>query len=419
MGFRRYAEYRDSGVEWIGKIPMGWAVKPLKFTATINDDTLLENTDPDFEFDYVDIGSVDYVEGISSKEIMTFESAPSRARRIVKSGDTIVSTVRTYLRAIASIGEFDKPLIVSTGFAVVRPKTVYAEFLAYTLKASFFVQSIVARSVGVSYPAVNASEVGNIFVPVPSEKEQTVVATFLDRETAKIDGLIEKQEHLIEFLREKRQAVVSHAVTKGLNPNAKMKDSGVEWLGEVPNSWVIGHLRWFISIASGDGLSNSQFSKVLSEEDCYRVIGGNGTFGYSKYFNTIQKAFAVGRVGALCGNVHFLKEKCWINDNSLKISEWYGFNDLYFEYLLKAANLNQYASQSAQPLITSEHVKSLKVPIPPSSEQVKIATFLEREIAKIDMLIERCETAIELLKERRTALISAAVTGKIDVRSAV
>ena len=128
--FWRYAEYRDSGVEWIGEVPAGWEVKSLKFTATINDDTLLENTDPDFEFDYVDIGSVDYVEGISSKETMIFENAPSRARRIVKSGDTIVSTVRTYLRAIASIGEFDKPLIVSTGFAVVRPKTVYADFLA-------------------------------------------------------------------------------------------------------------------------------------------------------------------------------------------------------------------------------------------------------------------------------------------------
>ena len=92
--FWRYAEYRDSGVEWIGEVPAGWEVRPLKFTATINDDTLLENTDPDFEFDYVDIGSVDYVEGISSKETMTFENAPSRARRIVKSGDTIVSTVR-------------------------------------------------------------------------------------------------------------------------------------------------------------------------------------------------------------------------------------------------------------------------------------------------------------------------------------
>ena len=147
MGFQRYEGYRDSGVEWIGEVPVGWEVKPLKFTATINDDSLLENTDPDFEFDYVDIGSVDYVEGISSKETMTFENAPSRARRIVKPGDTIVSTVRTYLRAIASIGEFDKPHIVSTGFAVVRPKTVYADFLAYTLKASFFVQSIVARSV--------------------------------------------------------------------------------------------------------------------------------------------------------------------------------------------------------------------------------------------------------------------------------
>ena len=204
---------RDSGVEWLGKVPVGWKIKSLKFTATINDDTLLEDTDTDFEFDYVDIGSVDYVEGISSKETMTFENAPARARRIVKSGDTIVSTVRTYLRAIASIREFDKPLIVSTGFAVVRPKAVYADFLAYALKASFFVQSVVARSVGVSYPAINASEIGNIFVPLPNEKEQIAIATFLDRETVKIDYLIERCETAIELFKERRIALISAAVT--------------------------------------------------------------------------------------------------------------------------------------------------------------------------------------------------------------
>ena len=188
------------------------------------------------------------------------------------------------------------------------------------------------------------------------------------------------------------------------------RDSGVEWIGEVPDSWTIGHLRWFISIASGDGLSNSQFSKVPSEEDCYRVIGGNGTLGYSKYVNTVQKAFAVGRVGALCGNIHFLKEDCWINDNSLKISKWNGFNDLYLGYLLSAANLNQYASQSAQPLITSEDVKSLKVPIPPSGEQAKIASFLDRETGKIDSLVDKQEQLIELLQEKRQEIVSHAVT---------
>ena len=252
----------------------------------------------------------------------------------------------------------------------------------------------------------------------PPLEEQNQIAAYLDKETVKMDALIEKQEQLITLLREKRQAIISQAVTRGLNPNVKMKESGIEWLGEVPEHWVISHLRWFISIKSGEGLPNSQFSKETPEEDSYPVIGGNGTMGYSKHFNTTQKAFAIGRVGALCGNVHFLKEKCWITDNALKISKWEGFNDSYFEYMLKAANLNQYANQSAQPLITGEQVKALPVPRFPLEEQKQIANYLGKETMKIDTLVEKCETAIELLKERRTALIAAAVTGKIDVRRA-
>lgn len=436
MSFRRYEEYRDSGVEWVGEVPVGWEVKPLKFTATINDDTLLENTDPDFEFDYVDIGSVDYVEGISSKETMTFENAPSRARRIVKLGDTIVSTVRTYLRAIASIREFDKPLIVSTGFAVIRPKTVHSGFLAYLLKASFFVQSVVARSVGVSYPAINASEVGNIFVPVPSKKEQTAVASFLDRETAKIDNLIDKQEQLIELLREKRQAVISHAVTKGLNPNAQMKDSGVEWLGKVPAEWTVKKLK---NVCSQSALYGANIASSHYEGEGVRFL----------------RTTDISDDGALKNGGVFvhatLVEDYMLNDGDLLISRsgtvgrsflyksqhhgpcaYAGYlvrfvpsSDVLPEYLFLFTKTQAFhkflqvmAISSTIENVNGEKYANAPFCIPPLQEQSAIATFLEKETAKIDILIEKCETAIKLLKERRTALISAAVTGKIDVRSA-
>lgn len=434
MSFRRYEEYRDSGVEWVGEVPVGWEVKPLKFTATINDDTLLENTDPDFEFDYVDIGSVDYVEGISSKETMTFENAPSRARRIVKLGDTIVSTVRTYLRAIASIREFDKPLIVSTGFAVIRPKTVHSGFLAYLLKASFFVQSVVARSVGVSYPAINASEVGNIFVPVPSKKEQTAVASFLDRETAKIDNLIDKQEQLIELLREKRQAVISHAVTKGLNPNAKMKDSGVEWLGKVPAEWTVKRLK---NVCSQSALYGANIASSHYEGEGVRFL----------------RTTDISDDGALKNGGVFahatLVEDYMLNDGDLLISRsgtvgrsflyksqhhgpcaYAGYlvrfvpsSDVLPEYLFLFTKTQAFhkflqvmAISSTIENVNGEKYANAPFCIPPLQEQIAIAAFLEKETAKIDILIEKCETAIKLLKERRTALISAAVTGKIDVR---
>ena len=194
---------------------------------------------------------------------------------------------------------------------------------------------------------------------------------------------------------------------------AEYKESGVEWLGEVPKHWVIGHLRWFISIKSGEGLPNSQVSKKPLDGENYCVIGSNGTLGYSKSFNTLPKAFAIGRVGS-CGEVHFLKEKCWVTDNALKVSKWEGFNDSYFEYMLRAANLKQYANQSVQPLITGEQVKALPVPRLPLEEQNQIAAFLDKETTNTDTLIDKQEQLITLLREKRQAVISHAVTRGLD-----
>jgi type I restriction enzyme S subunit len=191
-------------------------------------------------------------------------------------------------------------------------------------------------------------------------------------------------------------------------------DSGVMWLGDVPVHWEISYLRWYINIASGEGLSNTAFDKSKDEVNCFRVIGGNGTLGYSPHLNTTTKAIAIGRVGALCGNVHFINEDCWITDNALKLSSWRKFHDRYLTYLLKAAKLNDYASTTAQPLITGEQVKSLKVVIPLIEEQKRIASFIDHEVAKIDTLIEKQQQLIKLLKEKRQAVISHAVTKGIN-----
>ena len=212
-GLEPHTRFKDSGVEWLGEVPEGWEVKRLKYSASINDEILPETTKPDFDFLYVDIGSVTLLEGIIRKESMTFEDAPSRARRKARAGDAIVSTVRTYLRAIASIPETDDVLIVSTGFAVIRSRLLCPRYLGYALKESSFVEQVVARSVGVSYPAVNASEIGDIAIPLPSENEQTAIADFLDCETGRIDNLIGKVEALITRLQEYRIAIITDAVT--------------------------------------------------------------------------------------------------------------------------------------------------------------------------------------------------------------
>jgi type I restriction enzyme S subunit len=205
---------KDSDIEWIGEIPEDWDLKRLKYVCTINDETLPENTDPNFELLYVDIGSVDKYIGITKIENLTFKDAPSRARRIVKNGDIIVSTVRTYLRAIASVNSLEDNLVVSTGFAVIRTKDeLNKKFASFCLRAGYFVDEVVARSVGVAYPAINSSDLGNIFIAIPAKEEQGAIADFLDRETTRIDKIIEKVQKSIELLKEYRTAIISAAVT--------------------------------------------------------------------------------------------------------------------------------------------------------------------------------------------------------------
>src|SRR5438105_100419 len=189
--YKLYPAYKDSGVEWLGEIPAHWEVRRLKHIARVNTEALREDTDPGMEVVYVDIGGVDNLGRIVDRKALTFGAAPSRARRIVRDGDVIVSTVRTYLRAIAAIREPEPGTIVSTGFAVIRPADeLTTDFAAYALRAPYFVERVVANSKGVSFPAINESEMATYEVAMPPADEQRAIAAFLDRVTARIDALV-------------------------------------------------------------------------------------------------------------------------------------------------------------------------------------------------------------------------------------
>jgi type I restriction enzyme S subunit len=418
--FKPYPAYKDSGVEWLGKIPAHWEVRPLKYCCGMNSETLNEETSPDYELRYVDISNVDSTGNVLGTEELRFENAPSRARRKVRSGDTIISTVRTYLKAIAYLNDPPDNLIVSTGFAVLRPHPgLHPPFLWRVVQSEQFVQAVQAYSEGVGYPAINPSQLGRLVVWIPKVDEQRAIAAFLDRETAKIDALVAKKERLIELLQEKRAALITQAVTKGLDPTVPMKDSGVEWLGQTPAHWEVQPLRWALSVRSGEALDNSEFELTQEEGLEVAVIGGNGVMGYTNRANTDTACIAIGRVGALCGNVHLVEPPAWITDNALVASGIRGFDRWYLALLLRVLDLNRWATQNAQPLITGGFVKAQRVCAPPDAEQRAIAVFLDRETARIDALVAKVREGIEKLKEYRTALISAAVTGKIDVREVV
>jgi type I restriction enzyme, S subunit len=205
---------KDSGVGWIGDIPEGWKVEPLKFHVRINERKLDDNTEDELEISYIDVGSVHAGGKIDDPEIMKFVDAPSRARRIIKKNDTILSTVRTYLKAIAFVDEKNDEKICSTGFAVISPKkNIQSKFLYYLLSSQHHIDHIAASSVGIAYPAINASDLGIFPILVLPFDEAQEISEFLDNETIQIDELIAKSKSQITLLKEKRQALITATVT--------------------------------------------------------------------------------------------------------------------------------------------------------------------------------------------------------------
>ncbi len=205
---------KPSGIEWLGDIPEHWEVRKLKYVVSLNDETLNEKTNPDYELRYIDIGNVNGNGKIGEIVNYKFKDAPSRAKRIVKNGDVIISTVRTYLKAITQISEDCENLIVSTGFAVLRPnKFIESNFLNYSTRANYFINRVCAESFGVSYPAINASELIELSISIPPLLEQKQIVSHIETETAKLNQTISTIEKEITLVQEYKTALIAEAVT--------------------------------------------------------------------------------------------------------------------------------------------------------------------------------------------------------------
>jgi type I restriction enzyme, S subunit len=430
--YQGYQKYQDSGVEWLGDIPEHWKVKRLKNIASCNDEALGENTAPDYEIEYVDISSVDLVSGIRHYENMTFEKAPSRARRKVQNGDTIISTVRTYLKSIAAIKEPPINLIVSTGFAVIRPKiNINSNYIGYLLQSEGFVGKVVSNSVGVSYPAINSSVLISLPVVEPPLIEQEKIAQFLDYKTKQIDELIKKKETLIEKLDEKRTAIISHAVTKGLDSSVPIKDSGIEWLGDIPKHWEVIKVKHLTKILRGKFTHRPRNDPRFYDGQHPFIQTGdvaNANKFIMEYTQTLnENGYAVSKefpsgtlVMTIAANIG---DMAILNFNACFPDSIVGFlpskmTDIFFLYHLFSSMKKQFLSTAVlntQLNLNVERISNIFTVIPPLKEQLQITDFLNKEMQKLDQQKAKIKEAIELLKEYRTSLITNAVTGKIDV----
>ncbi|MBH2009261.1 MAG: restriction endonuclease subunit S [Xanthomonadaceae bacterium] len=438
MSYPVYGEYKATRWPEVGSIPRGWEARRLKFAATCNDETLPETTDPDFEMAYVDISSVDLVNGITAVEVQTFEKAPSRARRIVRDGDTLISTVRTYLKAIAPVEAPPENMIVSTGFAVVRPLGfIHSGFLGYALQNTAFIDAVVANSTGVSYPAINPTSLICLAVCYPKDKkEQQQIAAFLDWKTGQIDALITKKKELMDKLKEKRLAVITQAVTKGLNPAAPLRDSGIPWLGCVPEHWEVIPLGFLMTMSGGmtPSMAKSEYwegeipwvtpkdMKQSRISDSIDHLTEKALEETSISLIPVNAVLVVvrGMILAHSFPTAITEAPVTINQDmkALRCEDQLEVEFLFWCLTGLAKVLSNLAQESAHGTrkIETETLKKFAFPVPPLAEQNAIKRHLEEQLSQLDQLAKATEKTIARLTEYRTALITAATTGKIDVR---
>ena len=259
---------------------------------------------------------------------------------------------------------------------------------------------------------LNQDLIRNSFLIVPPKPVQKFIAAYLDHKTTQIDNLILKKQKLIELLKEERAAIINQAVTKGLNPDAPMKDSGIEWLGEIPEKWEVKRLKFVSDFKSGNGIT----ANLIKNDGEYAVYGGNGLRGYTSSYTHEGSYVLIGRQGALCGNINYADGKFWASEHAVVATLASDYNLFWFGELLRTMNLNQYSQSAAQPGLSVDHIKNLFIPVPYPNEQDVIAAYLDGKSTKIDQRISKIKEQIELLKEFRTALITEVVTGKIDIR---
>ncbi|QXR11783.1 restriction endonuclease subunit S [Acinetobacter junii] len=435
--YQAYAEYKDSGVEWLGEVPNDWDILSIARVSNKITNGYVGAT-RDIFFD----SGIRYLQSLHIKNNNINFHTPyyvseswsnEKSKSILKEGDVLIVQTGDIGQVAAVTKEFEgcncHALIIVSG-----TEKISGFYLAWLLNSNYGRQTLKSIQTGALHPHLNCDAIKDIKIPLPDIDIQNKITSFLDHETTKIDHLIEKQQQLIELLKEKRQAVISHAVTKGLNPNVPMKDSGVEWLGQVPEHWELKKLKYLgeaiigLTYSPDDIVDEGEGTLVLRSSN---VQNKKLVFNDNVYVNRdIPEKLRTKRndilICARNGSRALIGKNALIDERAEGVS--FGafmsiFRSKYNNYLSKVFNSSLFEYQSGTFLtatinqLTTGNLNSFEVPLPPFEERELIVSTLDNETTKIDSLIVKAESAIQLMQERRTALISAAVTGKIDVRN--
>ncbi len=441
MSLPRYPKYKDSGVEWLGEVPGHWGIGSIRwltrrYSGGTPDKTNLAYWE-DGTIPWLNSGAVNDRVIREPSTYITADAFSNSSAKWIPEG-SLVMALAGQGKTKGMVAQLAIPSTCNQSMAAIIPGSEIAgPFLFWWLDSNY--QNIRNMAGGDLRDGLNLELLGNIQCPLPTPVEQTKIAAFLDRETAKIDGLVAEQRRLVELLKEKRQAVISHAVTKGLNPHAPMKHSGIEWLGDVPAHWEVKPLKAICELFGRIGYRGYTTADIVDEgEGAITLSPSNMADGvvsvdkstyisWEKYSESPEIMIHPGdivmvKTGSTFGKVAYVSEvshPTTINPQlvlykNITCDSRFLFFILNAEHIRALINVNN--TGSSIPTMTQEAIGNFRFGLPPKEEQGLVVEFIDSELVKLDTLTAEAQRAINLLQERRTALISAAVTGQIDVR---
>ena len=437
---KTYEKYKDSGIEWIGEIPENWGIKKIKHRCYVkarvgwkglkSTEFLTEGysylvTGSDFKNDTVDWKECYHIDK------KRYEEDPF----IQLQEEDLLITKDGTIGKLAIVSELDKPACLNSGIFVIRSinEDFKTSFLFWILKSKIFTQFNDYTKYGSTIQHLYQNVFVEFSFPFPTKEEQITIAKYLDKKTAEIDQLIADKEQLVALYQEEKTALIKQAVTKGINPDVKLKESGIEWLGDIPEHWFIKKLNWcFDTIGSGttpkagnqdyyfNGTHNWLLTGDLNDGEIHKTtkkITDKALNDYSSLKEYGENSVVIAMYGATIGKLGVLKIPTTVNQACCVLSEPTHLNyDFAFFLLLSARQeIINMSYGGGQPNISQELLKQFKVQVPPKEEQTEIVQHIEKESTRIDAKIAKAEKYINLLTEYITALISEVVTGKVKV----
>ena len=419
-GLHPYPAMKDSGVPWLGEVPEYWEVRRLRNAAEMRVSNVDKHTKDDEQpvrlCNYVDVYKNDRI-----RERMAFMRATATSEEIerfrLETGDVLITKDSETWNDIGVPALVEEPaddLICGYHLALLRAfrDRLYGDYLFRALQSTAVSYQFHVEANGVTRYGLSHAAIKSIWLPLPPLPEQAAIVRFHDHADRRIRRCIRAKQRLIKLLEEQKQAIIHRAVTRGLDPNVRLKPSGVEWLGDVPEHWEVARLSQFFTLQRGFDITKDQ-----QREGTIPVVSSGGVSSYHDCAMAAGPGVIVGRKGT-AGSVHYVDTDYWAHDTTLWVNDFKGNVPRFIFHVLTMLDLKRFDTGSANPTLNRNVIHPERLTFPPPNEQFQIALKIDADLARLDRALAGTRREIALLREYRTRLIADVVTGKLDVREA-